>query len=164
MKLQFEGDREQSDAAFDALAALGTFNRPNKLAALQELVRRLINGQAKVGFCVLGFSGGFPTSWLRCRSRSAASSTANAKSSSTVRWLCVLGTQIQRSGTTAFQQFGPDVGVMLVASWAASLSAGGASGRNADGRSPNCPHDILLRRFSSLDNRALCLLCRRCRH
>jgi len=131
VKLQFEGDGEQSDAAFDALAALGTFNRPNKLAALQELVRRLINGQAKVGFGVLGFPGGFPTSWLRCRSRSAASSTANAKLSLN----CSLAVRAGYTDTTvrhkSLSAVEPDVGVLLVASWAASLSAAGRHGPHA---------------------------------
>ena len=49
MKLQFDGSDAQSDAAFAALAALGTYNRPNKLAALHEFVRRLIDGEPKVG-------------------------------------------------------------------------------------------------------------------
>lgn len=47
VRLQFEGDGQQADAAFAALAALGTYNRGNKLAALHELVRRLIDGDAK---------------------------------------------------------------------------------------------------------------------
>ena len=48
MRLQFEGSSEQQDAAFTALAALGAYNRGNKLSQLHELVRRLIDGQAKV--------------------------------------------------------------------------------------------------------------------
>ena len=49
VKLQFDGSGAQSDAAFAALAALGSYNRPNKLAALHEFVRRLIDGEPKVG-------------------------------------------------------------------------------------------------------------------
>ncbi len=48
MRLQFEGSDEQQDAAFAALAALGAYNRGSKLSQLHELVRRLIDGQAKV--------------------------------------------------------------------------------------------------------------------
>lgn len=47
VRLQFEGEGRQADAAFAALAALGAYNRGNKLAALHELVRRLIDGDAK---------------------------------------------------------------------------------------------------------------------
>ena len=48
VRLQFEGSDKQQDAAFAALAALGTYNRGSKLSQLHELVRRLIDGQSKV--------------------------------------------------------------------------------------------------------------------
>jgi hypothetical protein len=48
VRLQFEGNSQQADAAFAALAALNSYNRTNKLATLHELVRRLIDGDSKV--------------------------------------------------------------------------------------------------------------------
>ena len=44
MGLYFSGSEEQQDAAWSALLALGAFNRPNKLAALNELVQPLLAG------------------------------------------------------------------------------------------------------------------------
>ena len=42
--MYFSGSEEQQDAAWSALLALGAFNRPNKLAALNELVQPLLAG------------------------------------------------------------------------------------------------------------------------
>lgn len=70
VKLQFEGGSEASDAAFGALAALGTFNRPNKLVALQELVRRLIDGEAKVLLMIPSVPNN--NNWTQCPIKLAA--------------------------------------------------------------------------------------------
>ena len=46
--LYFGGSEEQQDAAWGALRALGLYNRPNKLATLNELVHQLLAGEHTV--------------------------------------------------------------------------------------------------------------------
>ncbi len=58
VELYLEGGEEAQDAAWAALLAAEAFCRPNKLAALNELTRRLIDGKhtAKVRPVSLGHS------------------------------------------------------------------------------------------------------------
>lgn len=44
VELYLEGGEEAQDAAWAALLAAEAYCRPNKLAALTELTRRLVNG------------------------------------------------------------------------------------------------------------------------
>ena len=51
VELYLEGGEEAQDAAWAALLAAEAFCRPNKLAALNELTRRLIDGKHTAKVC-----------------------------------------------------------------------------------------------------------------
>ena len=80
VELYLEGGEEAQDAAWAALLAAEAFCRPNKLAALTELTRRLANGThtAKVraesqpgARVILRLTSAVVGQWQACRAREA---------------------------------------------------------------------------------------------